>query len=73
MIPHMVGKLAPNSSHLTRGLVKYVPGRAPVGAIFEPFPPKTGTNLLHPRPSPIVERVLKISFLFLCTVLYILC
>ena len=27
MIPYMVGKLAPNSSHLTRGLVKYVPGR----------------------------------------------
>ena len=28
MIPYMVGKLAPNSSHLTRGLVKYVPGRS---------------------------------------------
>ena len=27
MIPYMVGKLAPNSSHLTRGLVKYVPSR----------------------------------------------
>ena len=27
MILYMVGKLAPNSSHLTRGLVKYVPGR----------------------------------------------
>ena len=27
MIPYMVGKLAPNSSHLTRGLVKSVPGR----------------------------------------------
>ena len=27
MIPYMVGKLAPNLSHLTRGLVKYVPGR----------------------------------------------
>ena len=26
MIPYMVGKLALNSSHLTRGLVKYVPG-----------------------------------------------
>ena len=25
---------------------------APVGVIFEPFPPKTGTNLLHPRPRP---------------------
>ena len=27
MISYIVGKLAPNSSHLTRGLVKYVPGR----------------------------------------------
>ena len=27
MIPYMVGKLAPNSSHLTSGLVKYVSGR----------------------------------------------
>ena len=27
MIPYMGGKLAPNSSHLTRGLVKYVRGR----------------------------------------------
>ena len=27
MIPYMVGKLAPNSTHFTRGLVKYVPGR----------------------------------------------
>ena len=29
----------------------------PVGAIFVPFPPKTGTILIHPRPPPIVERV----------------
>ena len=27
MIPYMVGKLAPNSTHSTRVLVKYVPGR----------------------------------------------
>ena len=27
MILYMVGKLAPNSSHLTRGLVKYVSSR----------------------------------------------
>ena len=27
MIPYMVGKLAPNSSHLTRGFVKHVSGR----------------------------------------------
>ena len=25
---------------------------SPVGAIFVPFPPKTGTNMLHPRPPP---------------------
>ena len=31
---------------------------SPVGAIFVPFPPKTGTNMLHPRPPPIVELVL---------------
>ena len=30
---------------------------SPVGAIFVSFPPKEGTNLLHPRPPPIVERV----------------
>ena len=33
MIPYMIGKLAPNSSHLTRGLVKYVPGRGYFGAV----------------------------------------
>ena len=30
---------------------------SPVGTIFVPFPPKTGTNMLHPRPSAIVELV----------------
>ena len=30
----------------------------PVGAIFVPFPTKTGTNLLHPLP-PIVELVFR--------------
>ena len=31
---------------------------SPVGAISMPFPLKTGTNVLHPRPPPpIVERV----------------
>ena len=25
---------------------------SPVGAIFVPFPPETGTNMLHPRPPP---------------------
>ena len=32
---------------------------SPVGAIFVPFPTKTGTNLLHPLPAPIVELVEK--------------
>ena len=54
MIPYMVGKLAPNSSHLTRRLVKYVSGRGYFRTI--PSKKKTGTNLLHPPP-PIVERV----------------
>ena len=48
MIPYMVGKLAPNSSHLTRGRSNM----SPVGAIFVPFPPKTGTKLLQPPPTP---------------------
>ena len=31
---------------------------SPLGAIFVPFPPKTGTSLLHPPPPPpTVERV----------------
>ena len=30
---------------------------SPVGAIFVPFPLETGTNLLHLRPPPVVERV----------------
>ena len=33
MIPYMVGKLAPNLSHFTRGLAKYVPGRGYFRAI----------------------------------------
>ena len=35
---------------------------SPVGAILVPSPPKTGANLLHPRPPPpppIVKRVLQ--------------
>ena len=33
MIPYIVGKLASNSSHLTKGFVKYVPGRGYFHAI----------------------------------------
>ena len=39
--PLDVGKLAPNSTHVTRGSVKNSPG----GAVFVPSPFKTGTNL----------------------------
>ena len=52
-VPYMVGKLAPDATHFTRGLVKYIPGRG----YFRAVHPKTGINLLHVRPSPIVERV----------------
>ena len=42
----MFGKLAPNSSHLTKGLVKYVTNRGH----FRAVPSQNGENLLHPRP-----------------------
>ena len=32
---------------------------SPVGATLVPSPPKTRRNLLHPRPPPIVERVVR--------------
>ena len=53
MIPYMVGKLGLNSSHLTRGLVKYVSGRG----YFRAVSSQTGGKLSHPRPPPIVKRV----------------
>ena len=54
MIPYMVGKLAPNSSHLTRGLVKYVPG----GGYFRAVPSQNGDKYVtSPTPPPIVELV----------------
>ena len=49
MIPHMVGKLALNSSHLTRGLVKYVPGR-----YFRTVPSQDGDKYVTSPPPPIV-------------------
>ena len=48
MIPYMVGKLAPNSSHLTRGLVKYVPGRG----YFRAVPSQNGGKYVTPPPPP---------------------
>ena len=55
MIPYMVGKLAPNPSHLTRGLVKYVPGRGYFRAVSSQSGDKFVTS---PPPPPIVERVM---------------
>ena len=52
MIPYTVGKLAPNSSHLTRGLVKYVPGRG----YFRSVSSYNGEKYVTPPP-PIVEFV----------------
>ena len=49
MISYMVGKLAPNLSHLTRGLVKYVPGRG----YFRAVPSQNGdTYVTSPPPPP---------------------
>ena len=54
MIPYMVDKLAPNSSHLSRGLVKYVPGRS----YFRAVPSQNGDKIVtSPPPPPIVERL----------------
>ena len=54
MIPYMVGKLAPMSSNLTRGLVKYVPGRG----CFRAIPSQDGDKYVtSPPPPPIVELV----------------
>ena len=54
MIPYMVGKLAPNSSHLTRGLVKYILGRNYFRAVSSQNGDKFVTS---PPPPPIVKRV----------------
>ena len=48
MIPYMVGKLAPNSSRLTRGLVKYVPG----GDYFRAVPSQNGDKFVTSPPPP---------------------
>ena len=54
MIPYMVGELTPNSSHLTRGLVKSVPGRG----YFCAVPSQNGEKYVtFPPPLPIVELV----------------
>ena len=51
MIPYMVGKLALSSSHLTRGLIKYVSGRGYVPSqnadnyVTSPLPLNRRTDL----------------------------
>ena len=47
MIPYMVGKLAPNSTHFNRGLVKEVPGRG----YFCSVPSQNGDKFVT-SPSP---------------------
>ena len=54
MIPYMVGRLAPNSSDLTRGLVKYAPGKGCFRAISSPNGDKYVSS---PPPQKIVELV----------------
>ena len=53
MIPYMVGKLAPNLSHLTRGLVKYVSGRGYFRAVLS----QNGDKYVTPPPPPIVGQI----------------
>ena len=55
MIPYMVGKLAPNPSHLTRGLVKYVPRRG----YYRDIPSHNGDKYVTSPPLPTVELVLR--------------
>ena len=53
MIPYMIGKLAPNSTHSTRGLVKYAPNRG----CFRAVPSQNGEKFVTSPPATIVERV----------------
>ena len=48
MIPYTVGKLAPSSSHLTRGLVKYVPGKG----YFRAVSSQNGDKFVTSPPPP---------------------
>ena len=50
---YMVGKLAPNSTHFTSGLVKDVPGRG----YFRAIPSQHGDKFATPPPPPIIERL----------------
>ena len=56
MIPYMVSKIAPNSLYLTRGLVKYVPGRG----YFRAVPSQNGDKYVSSPFPPIVELVFRV-------------
>ena len=49
MIPYLIGKLAPNSLHFTRGLVKHVPGRGYFRAVSSQNGDKFVTSLPPPQ------------------------
>ena len=53
MISYMVGKLSPNSSHLTRDFVKHVSGRG----YFRTVPSQNGDKIVTSPPPPTVERI----------------
>ena len=69
MIPYVVGKLAPNSSRLIRGLVKYVPGRG----YFRAVSSQNGDKFVTSPPLTIVERVVctRVSILFVDVVCFV--
>ena len=46
MISYMVGKLSPNPSHPTKGLVKYVPGKG----YFRAVPSQNGDKIVTSPP-----------------------
>ena len=58
MIPYIVGKLAPNLTHFTRGMVKLVPGRG----CFRAVPSTKGDKIVTSSPPPpIVERLINMD------------
>ena len=53
MLPYIVSKLASNSTHFTKKLVKYVPGMG----YFRAAPSHNGDKFVTPSPPPpIVEQ-----------------
>ena len=64
MILYMIGKLAPNLSHLTRRLVKYIPGRNH----FRAVPSQNGDKYVTSPPPPIVELDTIVLIFLLCLV-----